>query len=533
MDEMLAQVKRLSSARMPDGRTFREAFAYRGVSLWWFIENSIYTDLKRPRARKVFGVEIPVRASVPAIKAFLVAKMLARRAAASFAGPRRTAAGRKVIVSNSLWHWRKIWDPTTMRRKNGDAILDGVVRELVRAGFDVVGVDRDDGNLVDMKLAMSKFHAPGGIWKPIEAYSERSTLIDAIKYASSAEKMWNTFVTSRGAPALLKKLPKTFKLFFVYHVFQAVAYLEMAARAIAIENPALVLLADEHSDSGRALVAAARMAGVPTLAVQHGFHSKSNVMYFKGGRTSGRVRDFIDNGPAADKTAVFGPWIRDVLVDYFGYTPREVEVTGQPRYDVLANAGKIFDRKRFCSKFGVDCSKKIVLVITQPFTFDKRESFFKGVLEALGRVEGVTIVVKPHPVEKEQWHRRIATEQHVELTVLPKSSDTYEALYACDAMVTSSSTTALEAMIVGKPVVVADWLSDPWARPFVESGSVISVKNKDQLAEAVRKALYDRQTLRRLSPKVRKFVHEQTYKQDGRATERVVALAKRMAKRKV
>jgi len=82
-------------------------------------------------------------------------------------------------------------------------------------------------------------------------------------------------------------------------------------------------------------------------------------------------------------------------------------------------------------------------------------------------------------------------------------------------------------------VVIADWIDDPWAKPFVESGSVLVVKGKARLADVVRKALHDKRAARAIAPKINKFLYEQTYKQDGRATERMVALAKRMAIKKV
>ena len=527
MDEVLSKVKRLSNAKIAAGRTPKEALAYKGVSLWWFIENSIYTDLKKPRERKAFGFKIPAAGGTLATKTFLIAKLFVRYVAAILAGRRPRAGGKKIFVSNSLWHWREIWDSVTLKQRKGDAIIGNVVDWLKREGFDVIGIDRDDGQSVNMKALIGKMAADGGMWRPIEAYLTAGIVKNALEGSSAAEHEWRAIARD----GIFKKLPASFNLFFTYHSFQAIAYFEMARRAMEIEKPQLVLLAGEHSDSGRAMVAAARLAGVPTIAVQHGFHSHSNVMYFKE-QSSRAGLDFVHNTPTADKRAMSGTWIKSVLIKHFNYPPSEVVVTGQPRYDILAKANRVFSRKKFCSKFGVDGKNKIVLIVTQPFTFGKRELFLRNVLDGLKTTEGISIVIKPHPAENEEWHRKIAREQAVDTVVLPKSSDTYEALYACDTMITSSSTTALEAMIMGKSVVIADWLNDPWAKPFVNSGSVISVNDKSQLAAAVRKALHDKQIRKRLAPMIKKFVYEQTYKQDGRATERVVALAKGMIREK-
>ena len=216
MDEVLSKVKRLSNAKIAAGRTPKEALAYKGVSLWWFIENSIYTDLKKPRERKAFGFKIPAAGGTLATKTFLIAKLFVRYVAAILAGRRPRAGGKKIFVSNSLWHWREIWDSVTLKQRKGDAIIGNVVDWLKREGFDVIGIDRDDGQSVNMKALIGKMAADGGMWRPIEAYLTAGIVKNALEGSSAAEHEWRAIARD----GIFKKLPASFNLFFTYHSFQ-------------------------------------------------------------------------------------------------------------------------------------------------------------------------------------------------------------------------------------------------------------------------------------------------------------------------
>jgi CDP-glycerol glycerophosphotransferase (TagB/SpsB family) len=143
-------------------------------------------------------------------------------------------------------------------------------------------------------------------------------------------------------------------------------------------------------------------------------------------------------------------------------------------------------------------------------------------------INNIEIVIKPHPVENDNWHKKISNEENVKAVVLPNSSDTFEALCACDAMITVSSTTALEAAILGKEVIIANLVKSPISYPLAEGGAALSVKRAEELSEAVKKALYDKKTKVKLKKGRKTFVYQHTYKQDGKSTERVVGLIKMM-----
>ena len=52
------------------------------------------------------------------------------------------------------------------------------------------------------------------------------------------------------------------------------------------------------------------------------------------------------------------------------------------------------------------------------------------------------------------------------IRVLNEEYDTYEALNACDVLITVSSTTAIEAMIMKKPIIILN-LTDEEITPYL------------------------------------------------------------------
>jgi spore coat polysaccharide biosynthesis predicted glycosyltransferase SpsG len=530
MDEVLSRVKRLSDAKAADGRTLKEALAYDGVSLWWFVEHSVYLKLKKAGGRKITERKFIIDAICILTKMFILTKFLFRgiigrlnKVTPDFSNRR------KILFFGSLQHWRTVRDPTTLESGKGDVILENMIKALKRENFDVLCLSRDDSHLIDIKRFVDQLANGKGEWKAIETYLTFDVINTAFKEAKRLENAWNDFL--KQLPSEDKKrygsLAGDFKIFFVYHTFNALLYMGLSERVIDKEKPKLVVLDVEHGDSGRSMTAIGRLNGTPTLSIQHGFYTRDSIMYYNEKK---EVSNTISSqcNPLPDKTAVYGPWIKNVFVKEFNYPGNSIVVTGQPRYDILEEAGKIYSKERFCEKFGIDPHKKIILIITQPLSPEKREAFLRNVLRGLMNINNIEIVIKPHPVENDNWHKKISNEENVKAVVLPNSSDTFEALCACDAMITVSSTTALEAAILGKEVIIANLVKSPISYPLAEGGAALSVKRAEELSEAVKKALYDKKTKVKLKKGRKTFVYQHTYKQDGKSTERVVGLIKMM-----
>jgi CDP-glycerol glycerophosphotransferase (TagB/SpsB family) len=141
----------------------------------------------------------------------------------------------------------------------------------------------------------------------------------------------------------------------------------------------------------------------------------------------------------------------------------------------------------------------------------------------------VQFVIKVHPSELSLSVYDTVLKQVGIRALVTKEANIYEVLYVCDLMMTGYSTTALDAMILDKPVITLNLtgLKDPI--PFAESGAAIGVYSEKDLKQAIKNALCDDSTKERLRRDRGKFVYEQTYLSDGKATERIVNLTEEMA----
>jgi len=523
----------MSNAKATDGRSLKEVLAYKGISLWWFVEHSIYMSLK-DQSRKKYALNRFASLAAILIKAFFIFKITVRFLSGRILSNSKSSGKPKIIFCSSLWHWGEVWGLRLMHPAPGDVILGNVIDEISRRGFDAVCVDRDDGHRINLGRLFKKLSQSKGGWTTIESYATAGSVLKALLQSARIESAWKKFIdedckcASQDERASLRKIYKGSKIFFSYHVLQALVYMDIAERMLADEKPKAVIVAGEHSDSGRAIVAVGRRMGIPTMAIQHGFFTYENAMYYNDPK---EISDDVALGykPLADRFAVYGPWAADVL-SKFNYPKERISVTGQPRYDVLKHLCNMYSKKTFCKKFGLEFKKRIILITTQPFSMEKRAVFLRSILKEVKKTKNVSIVIKPHPVEKEGWHRAIAREEKIDVLVLPSNFNTYEALQACDVMITSSSTTALEAMILDKNVIIANLVEDPWARIFAESEATIAVKKAEDLADAVKKVLYNKQIERKLKKGRKEFIYKHAYKQDGKATEKVIKVIKQMIK---
>ena len=537
MDESLSKVKRLSNTLAQDGRSLKEVLAYKGISLWWFVEHSIYMSLKdESRKKSALNRFAPITTFI--ITAFFILRLALRFLVGRCLSGRKSRGTPKIIFCSSLWHWGEIWGLDPPHVKFGDAILGNVIDEVSKRGFDAVCIDRDDSHKINLGKLYKKLSKSRGGWKTIESYASAGMIMESLIWRSKMESAWKKFLEEACENAsaeerdTIRKIYRDSRVFFSYHALQALVYINLADRMLSAEDPKALFVAGEHADSGRAIVAVGRTRGIPTMVIQHGFFAYKNVMYLNDPQ---EVSDepSPNANPIADMFAVYGPWAKEVLKK-FNYPEKRMVITGQPRYDILADAKSVFKKENFYRKFGIGKSAKVVLIATQPFSQrGDSEIFLRNTLKSLRRLKDskeIEVIIKPHPVENEGWHRSIAEDECVDAKILPKESSIYEALNACDAMVTVHSTTIIEAMILLKPILTVRLTKAAYETPYAKKGAVIDVRKREDIAPALRKVLYDKATIERLKKAEKTYVYQHAYRQDGHATERVADVLLRLAK---
>lgn len=292
-----------------------------------------------------------------------------------------------------------------------------------------------------------------------------------------------------------------------------------------VAGAAAVIVGNDFTPFERLVIAEARRAGVASILVQDGVIALAGDQAGGGARSGSALVTLAKRGLAlagfpfepkpygsggCDAVCVYGPTTRDALSSR-GVPASAIRITGQPRYDTLRpKAGRR--------------ARGPVIVATQPFaryglaTREQEAALFGTMIEA-ALDSGREVVVKLHPdtdpASRAALERRIAGQASVE------QLDPIERLYErAAAIVTLSSTTALEALIVGLGVVVVEAPGFPTTLPYTASGAVEAARSPQEIAPAIERALAGggRRSAARAT-----FLAEHLAPLDGRAAERVAA----------
>ena len=297
----------------------------------------------------------------------------------------------------------------------------------------------------------------------------------------------------------------------------AVRSYEEMATALRVLQPAALVLYAESSGWGRAALAACRAASVPTVAVQHGIIYPKYYSYRHGPGEG--------DCPRPDKTAVFGEAARRLLVEMGGYDPQSLVVTGSPKFDDLLASARGRDRRAARARLGAGDGDRLVLVASRYHgirsTHPAIGPAFARLVRALEELDGVLGVVKPHPAEPALAYEADLRDARRVRVVAP-GADLLELLHAADALVTVESLSAVEALVLGRPVLILQMPTN--LRALVDDGVALGVDAGRDPAEALRRLLFDAETRESLEAARRRYLSEVAAGVDGGATRRILAL---------
>jgi CDP-glycerol glycerophosphotransferase (TagB/SpsB family) len=240
--------------------------------------------------------------------------------------------------------------------------------------------------------------------------------------------------------------------------------------------------------------------------------------------------------PVPDRTAVFGDAARRFLEERGHYAPGSLVVTGSPKFDELLEAARSWDREALRARFGIAPEERLVVVASRyrgiRETFQSIGSAFASLLRAIEAMGGVRCLVKPHPAEKPDAYEADVRRTGVERSrVLAPGADLMELLHASDALVTVESLSAVEALVLGRPVLILNMPTN--LRELVEQGVALGVAAGEDPGPPLRSLLFDRDAAARLAAARERYLSDLAMGVDGRATRRILELVRDTARRGV
>ena len=289
-----------------------------------------------------------------------------------------------------------------------------------------------------------------------------------------------------------------------------------------------VVLISEQSEFGRSWVKTSNEHRIATFGLQHGILEHIgegiNLPY-----CCIRIpnRDDRVMYPIPDNMLVYGLNDKEYLISTLNYPEDKIEVTGNPRYDILYNIHNRYSRMDFCKKHSLDSSSKIVLWIMQMIGFSKEENelYLNEVLSVISSTPDIILIMKRHPADSESHMTLIqdfilkyGVEDRV---IIPKvNEDTTELIYISDIIINKHSTAGQEVVALKKPMLILDFTSDIKLNPYVLGGVGIPLSSQGMLKEVLNNLFI---FLDQISDEQQtSYIKNHLYRIDGLSSQRVV-----------
>ena len=259
----------------------------------------------------------------------------------------------------------------------------------------------------------------------------------------------------------------------------------LAERLLSDLRPAVLLV--DHEGVRTLWLAAARRLGIPIVAIQHGVIYRNNPEYCHP-RHPGLVRP--------EMTCMFGTYERDILIGMGGYDPTEVIVTGSSRADPDAALvpGSPDEREDVRRSLGVADGDRLLVVSVahNPVAGDLHS--VNMVAQVLGGpLPGVHVVIKRHPQDKVEGTyealmsglARAGGYPMPSLTVV-RDIDLYQLLRAADAHLGQYSTVLTDAVVAGRPNMIAVGQAYADILGYVDARVAVPVRSVDDVRAFMR-----------------------------------------------
>ena len=560
-EDKLTYIHNLYKKKLNCGKSLLELTTYDNVAMWWAADTVFYYFLI-----KVIDKDIsPNRLNLPKLMAgiynthglfmkfyrnvgmctmmvydifiMVLVKLLIEILGKNKQDKKNTKP--KILFIAQDGQWRVIKDYKTNCLKKSDAFFDSLIMHLNNR-YNLIGIFPIDLYPIrGVKIFIDKLKNWDTPHKPLHLYWSLSAWRKEKRAFKHFKKSLNHLIKDEvfremciyNEKDLYKEIKDELDLWFFVSFPHLVKYIQIVKTMIKVERPDLILLLNEHGWWENTLVIAAKLENIPTIAIQHGIHVPLE-KYYRYSKDEIASDGSVESPycPIPDKTVVYGPYYKEILTRIGTYPTNSVVVTGQPRYDILYHADKIYSREQFLGKYNINQNHKVILWSTQCHGISDRENIknFKAVFETMQNIKNTTLFIKPHPGEGEKYTKMIKKNldnYKINAIITPKNSDTYELLYICDLMITKDSTTAMEAVVLNKPVIILNLSGEPDFVEYVNEGVALGVYEKEELKLAIEKLLKDDSELVRNR---KNYIRKHLYKIDGNATERVAKVVDEM-----
>jgi hypothetical protein len=572
------------------GKRLVDMLRYEGTSLWWFIHTLVFSTAKEAVftieqterllreknpdelliadlgriGQLVAGVcehngvkytiqgspEWPLvssvmdEAKVAAGSLLIRVKEFRRKRAGSLVKAKAAGRARSVIFLSPSVNWRPVWSFEKGRYEKRDVFMGRVIEEIKALGCDVscVDIDYSLGRRID--LLREKIEKDELRWIPFERYMSHE-VASRLKQNPRFHELKNAFQIISENEGFKKSLEYhsiqlwTFmegrfrRALSSLHLLNYAKILETAREMLMFEKPDAIAMTFETGAYARAVTVAAQEVGIPTLGIQHGFITPDSVEYIHTKTTRATSGDGC---PIPTKTSIGGKYSLEVLTRQSSYPEDSLIVIGYPRDDDLIELMKnehSLHKGDILTALGLTASRKTVMVASGGFhaKYGWHDEYDKDVLKALLELASeradLQLIVRLHPMEDGRMQRDLLEKQAGAKAVTVKG-ERNDLLWASDVFVTVNSATAIDALILGKPVLMLG--SGGEAIPRVDLGGAVFRYRIDDLAQQVASLVQDPLSDEEVRLKEKPEIERHANTVDGEASARVAQVLDEMCR---
>jgi hypothetical protein len=223
---------------------------------------------------------------------------------------------------------------------------------------------------------------------------------------------------------------------FINRIPTIVDAIETAVTFYQKVQTSILIIGTTEDVVSRAWAIVGAMYGIPSICLQHGILMGEEA--------------FIP--VFSSHVAIYGDYEKQWYMDR-GLPEDRMEVIGHPRYDHLFTKSNL--SKLTHSRYQLNPSKTTLLITTGP-NLDTQK--FSSFIAELSFNERYQVLLKPHPWELAKNRMSLYTDLQKKYKFLQvitdRKVDTNELIMDSDAVISSLSTVALEAMILNKPAFI-------------------------------------------------------------------------------
>ncbi len=311
------------------------------------------------------------------------------------------------------------------------------------------------------------------------------------------------------------------------HFFQLKKEIESLLASI---SPTVLVLGLDNDPIARIAIGCAKRRSIRTVLVPEGllkpheFSRERRYVSDHGYAFLTRLGVFIAytryGTGGCDRILVTGRRAFEILRGV-GVSEKKMVIAGMPKYDAflreIEKADITFPASKTC----------LYAASTRVFENEKEVQLVRGIAESARRL-GLRLIVKLHPRSvkgPQAFQGLLGGEDGAHVEVIREGYETLEILKKVDAVATISSAIVLEALMLNKECVVADYLAGRRSFGYGSYDAVHVIEKEDGILEAMRQSVHERKPYE----KKKHLLEDELYRLDGRAGRRSARIIETMS----